>query len=118
LESPSLLYFHTIGQPRRGPPLPEIVPPIAFVHRPGAQISPSNKATGTVAFSVVAVKTLQNATFLAVCLLGMPREESDVEALIAEHHDDFFRIPEIQTSRLVMTSRRFVRAHLIQFQFG
>jgi len=44
----------------------------------------------------------------AVCLLGMPREESDVEALIAENQDDFFRTREIQTSRLVITSRRFV----------
>ena len=40
--------------------------------------------------------------------VGMLREESDVEALIAESQDDFFRIPEIQTSRLVMTSRRLI----------
>src|SRR6266550_7466418 len=33
---------------------------------------------------------------------------SDVEALIAEHHDAFFRMPEIQTSRFVITSRRFI----------
>ena len=44
----------------------------------------------------------------AVCLLGMPREESDVELLIAENQDDSFRIPEIQRSRLLITSRRFV----------
>jgi hypothetical protein len=40
--------------------------------------------------------------------VGMLREESDVEALIAENQDDFFRMQEIQTSRLVMTSRRLI----------
>ena len=40
--------------------------------------------------------------------VGMLREESDVEALIAENQDDFFRMPEIQTSRLVMTSRLLI----------
>jgi len=54
------------------------------------------------------VKTLQNVAFLPVCLSGMPREESDVELLIAENQDDFFRTPDIHTSRFVMTSRRFV----------
>jgi hypothetical protein len=50
---------------------------------------------------------------------GNPSTESDVEALIAEHHDDFLRMPEIQTSRLVITSRQqSVRAYLVQFQFG
>ena len=78
------------------------------MQQPAAQFSPSNKATGTVAFSVVPVKTLRNATFLPVCLLGMPREESDVELLIAENQDDSFRIPEIQRSRLLITSRRFI----------
>jgi hypothetical protein len=43
------------------------------------------------------VITLQNVAFLPVCLSGMLREESDVEALIAENQDDFFRMPEIHT---------------------
>ena len=34
--------------------------------------------------------------------------KSDVEALIAENQDGLSRTPEIQTSRFVMTSRRFV----------
>ena len=44
--------------------------------------------------------------------VGMLREESDVEALIAENQDDFFRMPDIQTSRFVITSRRFVSCNI------
>ena len=38
---------------------------------------------------------------------GNRSTESDVEALIAENQDDFFRTPDIQTSRLLNMSRRF-----------